>query len=101
MSFFHFPIDSFSWVRGEPARYRTSKYAERGFCAKCGSTLSMHEEVLADRVQITAGSLDHPQQFFPDDHVWVEDQLPWVKISDDLPKFRQSSPAVATKAAEE
>lgn len=61
----------------------------------------MHEEVLADRVQVTAGSLDHPGHFFPDDHVWVDDQLPWIKICDDLPKFQQSSSAAATMAQED
>ena len=43
LSFVHFPKDSFTWVSGEPARYRSSTFAERGFCSDCGSTLSMHE----------------------------------------------------------
>lgn len=101
LSFFHFPTDSFIWMQGQPTRYRSSKYAERGFCSKCGSILTMHEEVLTDRVQVTAGSLDHPDQFHPDDHVWVEDQIAWMKICDDLAKFNQSSPAAASKAQEE
>lgn len=100
LAFFHFPADSFVWIAGEPSRYRSSRYAERGFCPQCGSILTMHEEVLADRVQVTAGSLDHPEQVHPDDHVWVQDQLPWLTICDDLPKFERSSPAAATRAEE-
>jgi hypothetical protein len=58
----------------------------------------MHEEVLADRVQVAVGSLDEPQRIRPDDHVWAQDQLPWFEIDDRLQRFRQSSSAVPTKA---
>jgi len=100
LSFFHFPAESFTWVKGEPKRYRSSRYAERGFCPECGSILTMHEEVLDDRVQVTAGSLDHPEYVNPDDHVWTQDQLPWLNICDDLPKFEQSSSVISTRANE-
>ena len=98
LAFVHFPIASFRWVNGEPRRYRSSRHAERGFCTKCGSTLSMHEEVLSDRVLVTVGSLDEPQRVHPDDHVWTQDQIPWFEISDRLPRFRQHSSAVPTRA---
>lgn len=98
LAFVHFPVDSFGWVKGEPTRYRSSRYAERGFCSKCGSTLTMHEEILGDRVQVTVGSLDEPQRVQPDDHVWTQDQVPWFEIQDQLPRFRQNSPAAPFKA---
>jgi len=98
LAFVHFPIASFRWVNGEPTRYRSSRHAERGFCAKCGSTLSMHEEVLSDRVLVTVGSLDEPQRVRPDDHVWTQDQIAWFEIADPLPRFRQHSSAVPTRA---
>lgn len=101
LSFFHFPRGSFQWVRGRPRRYRSSRYAERGFCAACGSILTMHEEVLEDRVQVTVGSLDHPERVSPDDHVWTRDQLPWFTIDDALPKFDASSSAAPTRANED
>jgi hypothetical protein len=53
----HFPIDTFTWTKGEPKRYRSSPDAERGFCDRCGSSLTMYESVLDDRVQVTLGSL--------------------------------------------
>ena len=100
LAFVHFPIDSFKWVKGEPTRYRSSRYAERGFCSVCGSTLTMHEEVLGDRMQVALGSLDEPERVHPDDHVWTQDQLPWFEITDQLRRFRQSSPAVPTRAVD-
>lgn len=101
LAFVHFRSQDFTWLRGQPTRYRSSEFAERGFCAACGSTLSMHEEVLADRVQIVAGSLDEPQRIHIDDHVWTQHQLPWLRIDDRLPRYTASSAAVPTKATEE
>ena len=98
LSFVHFPVAAFTWTEGEPTRYRSSAEAERGFCTRCGSTLSMHETVLEDFVQVTLGSLDRPQDVQPDDHVWTEDQLPWLKIEDDLPRFPRNSSAVPSLA---
>lgn len=98
LAFVHFPVRSFAWTLGEPTRYRSSEFAERGFCAKCGSTLSMHEVVLADRVQVTVGSLDEPKRVSIDDQVWTRDQLPWFRLEGKLPRFETSSTAVPTKA---
>ena len=100
LAFVHFPLKSFRWLKGEPARYRSSRFAERGFCATCGSTISMHEEVLGDRVQVTLGSLDEPGRVGLDDHVWTGERIPWFDLNDDLPRFAQSSTAVPTKASE-
>jgi hypothetical protein len=101
LAFVHFAAKDFTWLRVEPTRYRSSEFAERGFCARCGSTLSMHEEVLAERVQIAVGSLDEPGRVRIDDHVWTKDRIPWFDVADSLPRFQTSSSAVDTKAGDE
>lgn len=98
LGFVHFPLAAFRWLGGEPQRYRSSQFAERGFCPSCGSILSMHEEVLGDRVQVSLGSLDEPQRVRPQDHVWVASAIPCFRIDDDLPRFPRSSTAVPSKA---
>ena len=98
LTFVHFPVGSFEWIGCEPTRYRSSAEAERGFCPGCGSTMTMHETVLDDRVQVTLGSLDHPERVRPDDHVWTQEQLPWLKIDDDRPRFARISTAVPSRA---
>jgi hypothetical protein len=98
MTFVHFPADAFVWTRGKPQRYRSSAEAERGFCAVCGSTLTMHEAVLADRVQVSLGSLDRPDLVRPDDHVWTLSQLPWLQVVDDRPRFPTVSDALPSRA---
>lgn len=98
LAFVHFPLEAFSWLNEEPVRYRSSRFAERGFCPTCGSTITMYEKILADRVQVTLGSLDQPERVNPDDHVWTQEQIEWFEIRDDLPRFSASSDAVASKA---
>lgn len=100
LSFVHFPVDAFSWEAGAPTRYRSSQEAERGFCAICGSTLTMHETVLGDRVQVAVGSLNRPEDVAPDDHVWWRSRLTWLLIEDDLPHFETISEAVPSRALE-
>jgi len=58
LAFIHFLVESFNWVKGEPTRYRSSAYAERGFCSRCGSTLTMHEQILSDRVLVAVVSMN-------------------------------------------
>ena len=97
MTFVHFPADAFAWT-APPTWYRSSAAAARGFCATCGSTLSMREAVLPDRVQVSLGSLDRPDLVRPDDHVWTSSQLPWLEVVDNLPRFATISDAVPSRA---
>lgn len=98
LAFVHFPATAFQWTAAPPRWYRTSPFAERGFCDTCGSTLGMREEVLQDRVQVCVGSLDSPERVRMDDHVWTRSRLPWFDVADTLPRFQESSTAVPSRA---
>lgn len=100
LAFAHFPAAAFAWLKAEPKWYRSSAFAERGFCAICGSTVAMREEVLGDRVQVSVGSLDEPDKIKINDHVWTRERVSWFQVFDDLPRFPQSSTAVPSKASE-
>ena len=97
LAFVHFPASAFQWL-GAADWYRSSQYAERGFCRVCGSTLAMREEVLSDRVQICVGTLDDAAAVCIDDHVWTDSRIAWFDVRDTLPRFSRSSSAVASKA---
>ncbi|MFC3551982.1 GFA family protein [Lysobacter cavernae] len=99
LAFVHFPKAAFAWLGAAPRWYRSSAAAERGFCAQCGSTVAMREDVLDDRVQVCVGSLDTPERVRIDDHVWTRQQIAWFRIDDALPRFAGSSTAVPTRAA--
>lgn len=100
LAFVHFLARDFTWVRGQPTRFRSSEFAQRGFCSTCGSTLTMHEDVLMDRVQVAVGSLDEPERVHIDDHVWTAQAISWFRVADELPRFARSSSAVPTRASD-
>ena len=43
----------------------------------------------ADEIDVTVCSFDHPESVTPSDHIWVEDQLPWIRLADELMTHRQ------------
>lgn len=98
LAFVHFPAAAFSWLKKRPTWYRSSQYAERGFCPTCGSTVGMREEALSDRVQVCVGSLDEPDRVQINDHVWTREKIAWFEIDDALPRFPGSSSAVPSDA---
>ena len=53
-------MENFAWTRGEPARFRSSAAAERGFCARCGTPLFFAYVKRPGSISMTIGSLDTP-----------------------------------------
>jgi hypothetical protein len=41
---------------------------------------------------LKAGSLDDPNPFPPDMHIWTEAKPSWIQISDDLPQYPKNPP---------
>jgi hypothetical protein len=68
--------------KGNPARFRTDTGAWRTFCPNCGTSLTYEADHRADQVDITTGSLDHPESFAPTDDTWKEERVPWVALVD-------------------
>jgi hypothetical protein len=74
-------------VRGRLAEYRSSPKVTRGFCAQCGTSLVYRHDDRSDEVDVTLSSLDDAGALTPQAHIWVEDKLPWVVISDGRPQY--------------
>ena len=79
-----FSRESFEWTKGAPAHYRSSEPTSRGFCARCGSTLSWEK---TEKFGVMVGSLDRPEDVQPEDHNCTGTWLPWLKMDDNLPRF--------------
>jgi hypothetical protein len=82
-----FALESFRLTRGALAKYRSSPAVTRGFCARCGSSLSYRHDARPAEIDLTLTTLDDPSPFAPQMHVWVGDKLPWESINDGLPQF--------------
>jgi hypothetical protein len=81
------PADSFRITSGEPKFYKSSEILERGFCANCGSgVIARYFDPDDPYVWVKVGTLDHPEDVSPTQHVGIESQIPWLTIDDDLPR---------------
>lgn len=79
------PRAAVRWTRGQPAFFRSSVAAERGFCAACGTPLSF-AYVSSPTFHVTVGSLDDPNAVKPEIHVGTEAQVRYLTIADGLPR---------------
>ncbi len=82
-----FPSEAFSFVSGDPAEYRSSAEVSRTFCGRCGTSLTYQHDGDPDSIDVTAASLDLPDEFPPAGHVWLEDKVSWERVDDGLPRF--------------
>jgi hypothetical protein len=82
-----FAAANFSVVQGRLAEYRSSPHVTRGFCADCGTSLTYRREDRSGEIDVTLASLDEPRALVPEQHIYVEDKLPWVIIADGRPQF--------------
>jgi hypothetical protein len=90
------PRSTFVLLKGAPRYYRSSPGVRRGFCETCGSPLTYENDHMADEVHLYAASLSDPAGVSPDRHVFVSEQLPWLEVLDELPRYAASSrPGVA------
>jgi hypothetical protein len=84
---------SFRYVVGYPTIYRSSSWGQREFCGTCGTQICYRDSEGAKTVDVNIGSLDSPASFRPRCHVFTRDQLPWMSIDDELPRYDGSGPS--------
>lgn len=88
----YFAVDQARFDEAEPRRFRSSPYAERGFCGKCGTPIFYHSVMpeLEGWICLMLGTLDNPEHFPPSDHWNTETALPFALPDDGLPRHRQA-----------
>lgn len=91
------PMSTFKIISdGMLQRYATTRLSgrrnQRGFCAKCGSPVTVGEDPERDRIGLMAGSLDDPRRFKPSMDIFICDAQPWDAMDVTLPKHPQYMP---------
>ena len=79
-------------ISGPVRWYNSSTEVARGFCASCGSTLFSKRDSNGV-IGLGFGSLDNPNNFSPQEHIWVSEQQRWLRFVDKLPTYAGSAPA--------
>jgi hypothetical protein len=86
--------DDFVYTSGRPVEYNSSPPATRTFCGRCGTPLTFrHTSYEGKRIDVTTVSLDDPEAFPPEGHVWTSQKLTWMKLADGLPCFEEGTPS--------
>lgn len=83
------PLQQFTWLQGEPARYASSATCTRHFCSACGAHLALFTSLSPQSVDVTIATLDHPERAPADRHIWTQSRLPWLVVDTHLPEERQ------------
>lgn len=81
------PAASFKVTRGKMDTFSSSELTDRGFCAKCGTPMTL-VDVDSDLVYVSIGSLDHPELFSPREQFGIEARLPYANGIGHLPDRR-------------
>lgn len=71
---------NFRFEQGTPKRYRTDTGAWRTFCDRCGTSLTYEIDTRPEEIDITTGSLDHPENYPPSKDFCADERLPWVPL---------------------
>lgn len=74
-------------TRGTPRSYSRTRGVVRTFCPDCGTSIGYSDEGLSDEIYLTIGFMDRPERFRPQAHAYWRLRLPWLDLSDDLPRL--------------
>ena len=83
----------FIYSCGSPVAYCSSTDGKREFCSCCGTQLTFAHCSQPEYVDIAIGSLDHPEEYAPDNQIWLSSALPYVADMHKLPMSLQACSA--------
>jgi hypothetical protein len=87
------PAESFSFVAGPPATFRSSAAVSRTFCPRCGTPLTYRHDDDVDTIDVTTATLDEPDRFAPMREIWLDHKLAWSAVDPALPHYRTTRAA--------
>lgn len=72
-----FNAENFSFTKGTPTSYASSEGVIRTFCPTCGTSLTYTNETRPNEIDVTTGSMDHPENYPPTGNVMLSHKIPW------------------------
>ena len=77
--FVAFKRDAYVVTEGQITKFNSSPGRWRGFCARCGSTLTCEGE-RSNETHFHVGAFRDAAQFQPTRHIFPEERLPWLHL---------------------
>jgi hypothetical protein len=75
-----FERDAYVVIQGEITKFSSSPGVWRGFCARCGSTLTCESERRPTETHFHVGAIDQAARLQPTRHIFPEERLPWLHL---------------------
>jgi hypothetical protein len=80
--------DQVRFTGAERKVYASSPGVSRTFCGECGTPLSYEAEWAGQTVVgLYISTLDHPEKFPAEKHVFETDRISWFDVADSLPRY--------------
>ena len=80
--------ENFEVIEGKMSIFNSSPGVRRGFCNKCGTSLSYSGDDWTDYA-IMSATLDDPTVAVPTTNAYTKDKQPWVALDETLKSFRK------------
>ena len=68
------------FTHGALTCFASSPGVQRGFCARCGSTLTYEGDRWPNELHLHLGAFDDPSTFTPTGQAFAEEKLPWLHL---------------------
>ena len=81
--FVSFEHSAYTVTKGEITKFSSSPGVLRGFCSRCGSTLTCENERYPTEAHFHVGVFDRAQDLKPMGHIYREEQLPWLNLAEE------------------
>jgi hypothetical protein len=78
--------------QADVSRIRSSSFAERLFCGRCGTPLGIDYDIQPETFDFSVGTLDDPGAVQPRFHIFWASKVAWFNLADDLPKHDRFRP---------
>lgn len=100
VTWFGIPQDqlTFPFGRDHLRWYASSENVRRGFCARCGSTLFHASDLSPGEIRVALAHMKAPIDREPDLHVFFDHRVPWIQVSDGLPRLTSEGPELSAEA---
>ena len=85
-----FAKSAINWVSDSTLQRYVNGSCTRFFCGNCGTPVAQEHESVPNRTYFNTAFMDEPERFPPTAHSYEGEQLPWLELSDDLPRAKKT-----------
>jgi hypothetical protein len=79
--FVGFANDAVTVIEGTITTFKSSPGTTRGFCSRCGSTLTCATVHFPKETHYHVGAFDRAAELQPSKHFFANEQLPWLRLN--------------------